>query len=73
MMKKYYVDWSVEGILSNWGILFGRCFGGGGGGGGVGLVAIGWGGTSQEHDFAVLGPVCGMASSLNRAAIWQDQ
>ena len=29
-MKKYYVNWSVEGILSNWGVPFGR--GGGGGG-----------------------------------------
>ena len=25
-MKKYYVNWSVEGILSNWGVLLGRCF-----------------------------------------------
>ena len=27
MMKKYYVNWSVEGILSNWGKVFGRCWG----------------------------------------------
>ena len=26
MMKKYYVNWLVEGILSNWGKVFGRCF-----------------------------------------------
>ena len=24
LMKKYYVNWSVEGILSNWGVLLGR-------------------------------------------------
>ena len=26
MMKKYYVNWSVEGILSNWGLAFGRWY-----------------------------------------------
>ena len=26
LMKTYYVNWSVEGILSNWGIPFGRYF-----------------------------------------------
>ena len=25
LMKKSYVNWSVEGILSNWGVLLGRC------------------------------------------------
>ena len=25
MIKKYYVDWSVEGIVSNWGKVLGRC------------------------------------------------
>ena len=26
MIKKYYVDWSVEGIVSNWGKVLGRCY-----------------------------------------------
>ena len=44
-MKTYYVNWSVEGILSNWGIPFGRCRGGGSKGplnlGGSGKIAHG--------------------------------
>ena len=27
MMKKYYVNWSVEGIVSNWGEALGRWMG----------------------------------------------